>query len=332
MTKRRSPNSMRRRQPAAEQAAHPLSGPRRRPHALPGSFVTHEDFRRTTHVNCSPMNPARFTIDDLTAPSAPAFMLLDVTPSSIERPDNPRVFAVNLINKLASAKGLPQNYALEVAPYWLASHTKLGFHQYQSPSVGQSIAQSFLISVATVPIPGATASVDPLGTRLGFGFRTFVTNGRPAIALDKKVTELADVDGKILDAIQIQTDAVSSPADKAKAVSDETSLRAKAKALALEVQGMDAERVGLFLAIAGAQSWAFAGDDFSGGMTEKGGFWVTPSYRFKSCDATNVTCKVSSVDVIGVARALMEKNKEARYDVGGRLVVRATSTTLSDPE
>ncbi len=53
--------SLRRRQLAAEQTAHPMSGPRRRPHALPGSFVTHGDFSQMTHTNCSPIFPARFT-------------------------------------------------------------------------------------------------------------------------------------------------------------------------------------------------------------------------------------------------------------------------------
>jgi hypothetical protein len=46
--------------PAAEQAAHPNSGPRRRPRELPGSLVTHEDVERPTHTNCSPIFPARF--------------------------------------------------------------------------------------------------------------------------------------------------------------------------------------------------------------------------------------------------------------------------------
>ena len=46
---------------AAEQAAHPTSGPRRRPHELPGSSVSHGGFGRTTHLNCSPVFPARFT-------------------------------------------------------------------------------------------------------------------------------------------------------------------------------------------------------------------------------------------------------------------------------
>jgi len=46
--------------PAAEQAAHPKSGPRRRPHELSESFVIRGDSGRTTHITRSPMNPARF--------------------------------------------------------------------------------------------------------------------------------------------------------------------------------------------------------------------------------------------------------------------------------
>jgi hypothetical protein len=59
MTRRPSPNHAPT-GPAAEQAAHPKSGPRRRPHELPGSVVTHGDFGSTTHVNRPPIIPARF--------------------------------------------------------------------------------------------------------------------------------------------------------------------------------------------------------------------------------------------------------------------------------
>ncbi len=52
--------AMRRFPPAAEQAAHPKSGPRRRPHELSESFVTRGDPERTTHINRSPIVPARF--------------------------------------------------------------------------------------------------------------------------------------------------------------------------------------------------------------------------------------------------------------------------------
>jgi hypothetical protein len=55
------PNRTSRLQPAAEQAAHPNSGPRRRPRELSGSFVTHDDSGRPTHSNRPPRFPVRFS-------------------------------------------------------------------------------------------------------------------------------------------------------------------------------------------------------------------------------------------------------------------------------
>jgi hypothetical protein len=60
MTSPRWPEILYRRLPAAEQAAHPKSGPRRRPHELPKSFRTHGDSSRTTHITRSPTEPVRF--------------------------------------------------------------------------------------------------------------------------------------------------------------------------------------------------------------------------------------------------------------------------------
>ena len=49
--------------PAAEQAAHPKSGPRRRPHELPGSLVTDRDSEGATHTNRPPRFSVRFSPD-----------------------------------------------------------------------------------------------------------------------------------------------------------------------------------------------------------------------------------------------------------------------------
>ena len=61
MTRRRWHNQRDRLSPAAEQAAHPKSGPRRRPHELSGSLVSEGHSGGSTHVNRSPIFPARFT-------------------------------------------------------------------------------------------------------------------------------------------------------------------------------------------------------------------------------------------------------------------------------
>lgn len=294
------------------------------------------------------------TIDDLTAPTSPAFVLLDTSPASVERPENPKTFTVNLLNRLATSKGLPQNYALEVAPYWLASHPDLSFQQYQNPSIGQSILQSFSVSVATIPIPGATAGADPTGTRLGLGFRTHVWSGSPNSHVENRVADLVDVNERLLDVLKRQDDAQmrleaarqtqskleKDPAitadDKKKAQEDlkkaeadvkqteeeETLARNDARALALEIQGLDAERVGFFLTIAGGRVWGYPGDDVSRGQAEKSGVWFTPSYRLRACNDGNDLCE-TRVDVIGVVRALMEKDQDTRWDYGGRFVWRA---------
>jgi hypothetical protein len=68
-------------QPAAEQAAHPKSGPRRRPRELPGSVVTQRDFGRTTHINCSPIFPARFKTTEMVL-----LLSADVEPIEVVRP------------------------------------------------------------------------------------------------------------------------------------------------------------------------------------------------------------------------------------------------------
>jgi hypothetical protein len=59
MSRRLRPNRRLRRQRAAEQT-HPMSGPRRRPHELPRSFVIRGESGRTTHVNRPPKFPVRF--------------------------------------------------------------------------------------------------------------------------------------------------------------------------------------------------------------------------------------------------------------------------------
>ena len=156
-------------------------------------------------------------IDDLRAPTSPAFVLLDVTRASVDRPENPKAFTVNLIKAFARADGLPQNYALEVAPCWLTSHPNLTFAQYQNPGV-RSLVQTLAISVATVPMtPVGDTSADPIGTRLGLGLRTNITNGRFDPTMNAKVEELAALQGRLLDVGEAEDAMTKAEADLAAA-------------------------------------------------------------------------------------------------------------------
>jgi len=274
----------------------------------------------------------RVTIDDLTAPQSPAFILLGVSPANVERPETPKALALNLVDQVTTSNGLPRNYALSVAPYWLASHPSLTFGKYQNPNIKQSILQTFLVSVGTVPIAGATSSADPLGTKIGLGVRTAIVNGRANPLVEREVKKVEPILDDVLDLLEKESeleDTLAKNPKDAKAAQELATVqknlveaRARTVPLALRIQALDAERVGFFLTIAGGQVWSVLDDDIDSAKSEKRGIWVTPSYRWRGCADTE-NCE-SSFDAIGVFRTLKEPSKDAVVDFGARAIWKAT--------
>src|SRR5262245_49784361 len=94
-------------------------------------------------------NAEPIKLTDLKTPASPAFQLLGIAPTDVERPTTPRAFAVSLLSTLQKSDSvLPNGFAMEVAPYWLVPHNQLQFSTYINPSPAQSIRQTFSISVA----------------------------------------------------------------------------------------------------------------------------------------------------------------------------------------
>ena len=106
---------------------------------------------------------------DLTTPDGPAFVILGVAPSQIARPTTPAGLATSLLSSVHdSTNFIPNNYSLEVTPYWLG-RPQVAFNEYVDPKVRQSIAQTFSLSFATSrSAPGAPANNSDIagGTRL----------------------------------------------------------------------------------------------------------------------------------------------------------------------
>jgi len=259
------------------------------------------------------------TIDDLRAPTSPAFVLLDVTPSSVERPENPKSFAVNVINKLTSRSGFPQNYALEVAPYWLMSHPDLTFERYQNPGIGQSIAQTLSFSIATTPLQVATTTAasstsTSVGTRLGAGVSVNVWNGQPNPKIEPLINDLVKIDSDIADDVISEQERPDDRTAPIKTAAD----KARATDTALQIQQIDAQRLGFLLTIAAGQVWNYPGDVVETAQTDRRGIWVTPAYRFRVC-GDDLSCD-AFVDAIGVVRALHDPGKTTMWDVGGRFL------------
>jgi hypothetical protein len=288
---------------------------------------------------------AQIAINELAAPTSPAFVLLDVSPSSIERPESAKGFVVNAINKLTSAQGFPKDYALEVAPYWMRAHPTLSFDQYQNPSIVQNLRQSFVVSVATSPIAAAQKGADPLGTHLAVGLHTKVLNGRPHPAMTAKLEFLAksnDVLFRLDDEKEaLEKEVAAKETELAAATTTEAKapvitvleftrkqLAAKNEAIvkqegdikrtSLEVQAFDAQRVGAFLAVSAGQVFDFVGDDTANAEAKRRGFWLTPAYRKVACMTATADCQ-TTVDFIGVVRVLKDPGADRMIDYGGKL-------------
>ncbi len=64
-------------------------------------------------------------LKDLQIPSSPAFILLDIAPTSIERPTSVKALGTSVLNNINQNNGMPQNFAFEVTPYWFIKHKNM---------------------------------------------------------------------------------------------------------------------------------------------------------------------------------------------------------------
>jgi len=257
-------------------------------------------------------------LDHLRTPVAPAFTLLDVAPTAIEQPLTPKELGLSLLSSSSQANLIPQNIALEVAPYWLAPRPNLSFDTYASPNLGQAIVQNTSLSFATIPITEA-ATGNAMGTSIGLGIRTLVIQGNLPSGFDDLVDSLEAVQGLILRAD-----------DKA----DEERYAEEAQEIALAIQEMSRLRRGFSLEAASAAAVRFPSDSFEDGSLSRFGVWLTPSYQ----GLGNLT----QLQALGVARLIYEdvstlvpegtpldKDSHSMLDLGGRLLFTTGAFSIS---
>ncbi len=93
--------------------------------------------------------PTEVKFEDLRVPASPAFVLMGIEPKTIERPRTPRAFGLSVIQATNELSGLPKNYAMEFAPFWLVPHPNLEFRPDRTESLGATIIQTLSLSLAT---------------------------------------------------------------------------------------------------------------------------------------------------------------------------------------
>ena len=115
-------------------------------------------FLFTTSTSIAQSTTDKITFQSLETPSSPGFILLDKTPSSIERPTTPQGFGVSVLGLLQGTGG-----AMEFAPFWLTNHSKLTAEKMYKNH--WPILYNFSVSAATIKTDSSRYLAGGLRTR-----------------------------------------------------------------------------------------------------------------------------------------------------------------------
>jgi hypothetical protein len=257
-------------------------------------------------------------LNELRTPTSPAFVILGVEPTSIERPTTPRAFALGLLSAPGGAGGvIPENYAAEFAPYWMRSHPDLTFQEYVRPNPLQSLLQTFSVSLATTVLATGADST----TGVGIGFRATPLMGQPPRQLRLLSDSLRLVQRALLN-LSDELEVATTRADSQRITRLYDARSAQSRTLSAAIRALpEDERVGLFLQVAGALAGYYPQNDFSAGRVGRAGAWGTVTYR----------AEVPRVDVIGLARWLRDEAEveQNAVDLGFRGVFRFNRLSAS---
>lgn len=137
------------------------------------------------------------TLDLLKAPSSPAFTILGIAPSDIERPTDLASFSLSLQQATNNFTALPRSYALQVAPFLLGNR-KFTLNEFDSNR--HTFKQSFLLSAGfTHQGPQGQEEVDSLKTsRLGLGLKFSVVRPRWSGETSKRYAALVAAQQQLL--------------------------------------------------------------------------------------------------------------------------------------
>jgi hypothetical protein len=127
-------------------------------------------------------DPPQIQLEDFRLDAPPALSLIGSSSSSVSRPNTPRALITSLVSATGSSGLVPNGYAMETAPFWLASHPLLTIPDYYRASLSERLKYFTAFSVATSRHSARNDSVNP-DARVAIAVRTLLLNGRPSVAL-----------------------------------------------------------------------------------------------------------------------------------------------------
>ena len=118
-------------------------------------------------------------LSDLKTPNSPGFQLLDISPSSIDRPTNPKEFSLKVLSLANTSNGIPKNFALEFSPFWYLKKKNENIYKYLGVSedtVGLKLSTGILrkanLSLASTFSDSTSGSLLKNTNYISFGIKT----------------------------------------------------------------------------------------------------------------------------------------------------------------
>jgi hypothetical protein len=127
-------------------------------------------------------SPPALRLRDLRLDSPPATILVGISPASVERPNTPRALIASLISATGTSGIVPNGFAMETTPFWLASHPMLTLDDYFHPSFGDRLRYFSAVSVATARPKSRNDSVAS-DAHVSIAVRTLLASGHASPAL-----------------------------------------------------------------------------------------------------------------------------------------------------
>ena len=238
-------------------------------------------------------------------PTSPAFTILGLAPTAVERPSNPADLALAFLSQLEDPTIVPADFAVEASPYWLVGRPRLTWLDDERRSVWESLTRTAAFSIGTGEVGTRSAPVRALAV----GARASVFSGRlsaesrrqieqlevrlqaeAALGLRMMAAQLQELN-RMLKAGEITAEQFAqlmAALQKATLESREYRESAERKAVEELLQTFATVRDGFFLELAAASAWRFPEAVWDQGQFDRWGLWATPSYLHRGAAIVGV--------------------------------------------
>jgi hypothetical protein len=256
-------------------------------------------------------------------PTSPAFTLFGFEPSAVERPANPSALAFAFLSKAGDLTTVPQDFALDASPFWLVKQPMLQWRDDIKRNVGDSLARTASVSVATGEIGTKNAAV----RGLAFGGRADILSGTLSKETQAQIERLETLlQAEAAFGLRMMAAQLVVLSDKLRAgeitreqhtemmrVLQEAMLKSKdyrdsaeRKAVEKLMERFATVRDGFFLEVAGAAGWRYPSAIWSQGKFDRWGLWATPSFVGKSGSIVGVLRYLSEDAAAGTDERVLD--------------------------